>query len=297
MPTPVTDSRSNANDQIAHAVKAIGRSADRLAVFEAIYHGKGRKTPEAVAKRAGIKRKRVLEEAIKLVKQHIVVQDKDPTHGLVYAPDSFYDANKKAIVRMVRDPKKVARLPTKVRPHVNGTASMSINVPRKQVRAKMITVDDIDSFAKVKKAKPTGTGPLPEKQFKYGVARILGEKGEFTDWGGEHHDLYSTNVKIKGKRVAAAFGFKGPGTTGILTPKKMGKNGDQIQRLFHSPASLFVVQYWGQIDPSIYEEMQTWAQMKSFWEETDVWYCIIDAADSARLVAAYATKFKGEGSE
>ena len=67
MPTPVTDSRSNANDQIDHAVKAIGRSEDRLAVFEAIYHGKGRKTPETIAARAGIKRKRVLEEAIKLL--------------------------------------------------------------------------------------------------------------------------------------------------------------------------------------------------------------------------------------
>jgi len=215
----------------------------------------------------------------------------------VYAPDSFYDANKQAIVRMVKDPQKLDRLPTKVKPHAKNTAAISITVPRKQVRAKLITVDDIDSFAKVKKAKASGEGPLREKQFKYGVARVLGENGDFTDWGGEHHDLYSTNVRIKGTRVAAAFGFKGPGTTGILTPKKMGKNGDQIQRLFHSPASLFVVQYWGQIDPSIYEEMKTWAQMKSLWDEADVWYCIIHADDSARLVAAYGTKFKEEGSE
>src|SRR5881628_3628544 len=100
MPTHVTDARSNPNDQIAHAVKVIGRSPDRLAVFEAIYHGKGLKAPDAVAKRAGMTRKRVLEEGIKLVKQHIVVQEKDPKRGLLYGVDSFYDANKKQIVRM-----------------------------------------------------------------------------------------------------------------------------------------------------------------------------------------------------
>ena len=57
--------------------------------FEAIYHGKGLKTPDAVAKRAGMTRKRVLEEGIKLVKQHIVVQEKDPKRGLLYGVDSF----------------------------------------------------------------------------------------------------------------------------------------------------------------------------------------------------------------
>src|SRR6266852_1195312 len=34
-----------------------------------------------------------------------------------------------------------------------------------------------------------------------------------------------------------------PATTGPLVPGKMGKNGDQIQRLFGSPAQVFFVQY------------------------------------------------------
>jgi hypothetical protein len=247
-----------------------------------------------VAKRAGIKRKRVLEEAVKLVKQHVVVRETDPKRGLVYGVDSFYEANKKQIVRMVKDPKKLARLPTKIKPHVNGVA-VPIVVARRQIRAKMVSIDDIDSFGAANKAKPNGGGPIPEAQLKDGIARILGEKGQFTDWGGERNDLYTTTVRFKGKRVAAAFAFKGPATTGILTPKKMGKNGDQIQRLFQSPASLFLVQYWGQIDQSVVEQMKIFAQVKSVHDATDVWFGIIDAADSSRLVAAYGTKFKVKG--
>ena len=138
MPTAVSDSRSNANDQIAHAVKVIGKSQDRLAVFEAIYHGKGVKDPDAVATRAKMSRKRVLEEAVKLTKQHVVIPVKDPKRGLLYAPDSFYDANKKAIVGMVRNPKKAKNFPTKVKPHGgSGPAVVSMKWPRKQVRARI----------------------------------------------------------------------------------------------------------------------------------------------------------------
>ncbi len=294
MPAQVTDARSNANDQIDHAVKVIGRSRDRLAVFEAIYHGKGRKTPEAIAARANLPRKRVLEEAVKLAKQHIIVQETDPKRGILYGVDSFYDANKAKIVRLVKDPKKLAHLPTKTRPHTT-TQTARFDIPTRQMRAKMITIDDIDSFAAVRKATLNSTAPLPEAQFKSGIASILGEQGRFTDWGGERNDLYTTTVQLNGRRVAAAFAFKGPATTGVLTPKKMGKNGDQIQRLFQSPASIFVVQYWGQIDQSVVEQMEKLAQLKSYMGSgVEVWFGIIDAADSARLVAAYGDNFQVE---
>ena len=56
--------------------------------------------------------------------------------------------------------------------------------------------------------------------------------------------LSSTRLRIEGERRAAAFAFKGPGKTGRLTPRKMGKNGDQIQRLSKCPAEVFLIQYW-----------------------------------------------------
>jgi len=67
MPLNVSDARSNANDQIAHAVAVIGRSKYRRAVFEAIYFGKKpSKTVDEIAVKTGLSAKRVLEEAKKL---------------------------------------------------------------------------------------------------------------------------------------------------------------------------------------------------------------------------------------
>ena len=72
----------------------------------------------------------------------------------------------------------------------------------------------------------------------------------------------------------------------------MGKNGDQIQRLFQSPATLFIVQYWGQIEQSVIEQMEKFAQLKSVLEDVEILWGVIDRQDSARLVAAYEGSFE-----
>lgn len=67
MAQPVAE-RANVTDNIANAARLISRSKQRYAVFEAIYYGRGEwKTATAVAKRAKIHRKRVLEEGKKIV--------------------------------------------------------------------------------------------------------------------------------------------------------------------------------------------------------------------------------------
>jgi len=55
-------------------------------------------------------------------------------------------------------------------------------------------------------------------------------------------DLSSTQLVDKGKRIGAVFGFKGPGMWGPLTPKKMGKNGDQIGRMYMGVGRVFILQ-------------------------------------------------------
>ena len=48
----------------------------------------------------------------------------------------------------------------------------------------------------------------------------------------------------------------------------MGKNGDQIQRLvLECPADVFLVQYWNAIDDSVLEQLEKFAQYKSYTEE------------------------------
>ena len=95
--------------------------------------------------------------------------------------------------------------------------------------------------------------------------------------------------------VAAAktpYPAKRGGTKGVLAPKKMGKNGDQIQRLFKSPAAVFLVQYWGQVDQSVTEQMEEFAKAKSAVEGTEIYFAVIDGDDSNRLLKAYPRAFE-----
>ncbi len=71
----------------------------------------------------------------------------------------------------------------------------------------------------------------------------------------------------------------------------MGKNGDQIPRLFQSPADVFLVQYWGEVDPATHKELETHAIAKSYAEGRLIRHGVIDGQDSLRLKKAYQEKF------
>jgi hypothetical protein len=92
-------------------------------------------------------------------------------------------------------------------------------------------------------------------------------------------------------RHPAAIGFKGPATKGILTPGKMGRNGDQIQRLFDSDAQVFLVQYEGQIAESVSQQLKGLAVNKSVEDGRTVFYGVIDLEDSFRLRLKYSQEF------
>ena len=294
MPINVSDARSNPSDQIAHAVDVLGRSRQRLAIFKTIYHGKKRvKTVNEIASNTGLDRIRVLQEGKRLADNQIVKQIS--AAGITaYEKDPFYTAQKKKILRLVRDPVAFSKLPTKTRPQAQLPNEITIRIPRQRIYARSITIDDIDSFSRVKQVRiePGDYTLMPESQFKSGIAKILGESGRFTDWGGERNDLYTSRVRISGRRFAAAFAFKGMGTRGILTPRLMGKNGDQIQRLFKTAASVFIVQYWGQVSESVVEQMSEFAKAKSAVEGALIYYGIIDGDDSNRLLKAYQKAFR-----
>lgn len=78
---------------------------------------------------------------------------------------------------------------------------------------------------------------------------------------------------------------------GKLVPAKMGKNGDQIQRMFQEDADIFFAQHHGHIAPSVLQQMQTHATAKSYYTRQPVYYCVIDGADSERLRLAYPAAF------
>ena len=294
MPLSVTDVRSSPSDQIAHAVEVLGHSRQRLAIFKAIYRGKKRvKTVNEIATATGLDRIRVLQEGRLLADNQIVKQVR--AAGITaYEKDPFYKAQKKKILRLTQDPVAFASLPTKTRPQTIWRKSVTIRIPRPRIQARYITIDDIDSFSRVARIRvePGEYTAMAESRFKNGIAKILGEGGKFKDWGGERNDLYTNKVRISARRLPAAFAFKGAGTNGILTPRQMGKNGDQIQRLFKTAACVFIVQYWGQVAESVVEQMAEFAKAKSATEGSVVFYGIIDGGDSNRLLKAYPQAFR-----
>lgn len=297
MPLPVSDLASNANENIAHAATIIGRSGDRRKVFNAIYTGKKKvKSVNDISKTTTLSNKRILEEGKKLEDNHLVTPTKINSRK-AYEKIDFYHTHKKKILALVSSPDKLKKYPTKRNPASSARfreiVHINVHIPRSRQQARLLTVDEIESFSKVKAmSKNYSYKKMPEARFKQGIAKILGEKGDFKDWGGENRDLASTRVMIHGKRRSAAFAFKGPGQSGKLTPGKMGRNGDQIQRLLKCPAEVFIVQYWRQIDDAVLDQLEKIAQLKSYQEEKEICYGIIDGVDSTRLIEAYPEEFR-----
>ncbi len=301
MPAPinVSDIRSNPNEQIVHAVKIIGRSKRRLSIFKGIYRGKkkiktvkelcfalpssGRARPEV----------HVLQMGGELAANQIVNQVRDKKSGkTAYAKIPFYSKNYKKIINLVLNPKKIKKIPTKQNPSLGNIPVRILVQPKIKKNYKFITIDDIDSFKLVQKisSAPSLAKELLEDEIKQGFQKIIGEGGVFKDWGGEKNDFYSTKVKIKNKRFPTAIAFKGRGTKGKLTPEKMGKRGDQIERLFFGPAQVFLVVYNGQIDQSILAQMEVFALGKAMSGQK-IYYGIIDEDDLNKLIQAYKKFF------
>jgi hypothetical protein len=291
MVTQVTDTRSNSPEQIANAARVIRGSQIRRTVFSEVVRGREKsKAVGDIAKRTRLSRKQVLT-AGKYLADHDVVEQGMKGNDIAYQKVPVLAQNRKRVLSLAASPQKLAGFPTKSNPVM--TTVIRIAVPRPLVRTKQITVDDFDSFRSIRRvAAPPAPFRMPENAFKQGVARILNETGEFKDWGGEKGDLFTTQLAMVGKRFAAAFAFKGPGTSGRLTPARLGKNGDQIQRLFTTDAEVFVVQYWDRIDESVLTQMGHAAVAKSYATGKKIYYGVMDGRDSSRLIAAYPTAFE-----
>lgn len=154
-------------------------------------------------------------------------------------------------------------------------------------RPSKLYVGEIDSFSQVSQigAEEIDVNLLQqvsESQVKRYLREIIGEPYDQTDWGGELNDLFTNRVTVDGRRVDAAFMLKGPGIDGPMRIKDAGTRGDQFQRLFQSPAEMYVIQFNGKIEDRTIRHIKDLA--KAY--EAPM-YCIIDGTDTARLLKAY----------
>jgi len=293
----VVDQHANHEESIERIVKILGRSNNRWDVFEAMYGGGKRpKTVDDVCNKLPrkIPRQSVVNELVTLC-DHRLITRADKKAQKAYLKDDFVKANRKEIIRYRNNPDKLKQIKTKRKNLPDIIEEIVVKIPKKFSQIRRLTIDEIDSFRKVRNvdASDAELRGYSEAAFKNGVRNIIGEKAEFRDWGGEKSDLMTTRVIFEGKRISAAFAFKGPGEKAAkLVPAAMGKNGDQVQRLFSEPADLFVVQYWRPIDSSVLELMEALSVAKSVSTQKEVLYCVIDGQDSARIVKAYQEQFE-----
>lgn len=281
---------ANADDMKAHAARVIGKSTFKRKVFEAIYNGKKKqKTKSELMAMTRIKNEvRLLQECNALYREELI-ERKKINGEFVFIKIPFYSHHKNKILNFKGDKVKIRKFLSEFK--TTATTAV-IKIQKSSYAIKQITVNEIDSFVKVRNLRKTNiNSKYPEQTIKKGIQKIIGQTGVFKDWGGEINDLYSTNLKYSGRRLPVAFAFKGKATKGKLTPKSLGKNGDQIQRLFESPAELFIVLYQGEIDQSVIQQMEKFAIVKSISTGKKIFYCVIDKQDTDRIITAYKSKF------
>jgi hypothetical protein len=197
MPISVSDSLSNVDEQIVNAAKIIGRSKIRQRVFELIYFGKRQlKSVKDIAKTSRLSEKAVLTSGKRLADNNIISQKKT-AGGTAYGKVPFCAAHKKRILDYARKPTKLSKMATKSTP--KSTMNITIKHEGVKIRTKQITCEDLDEFARIKKVKVAVLRKIPEKTFKYGVAKLARQSGDFTDWGGERNDLYTSKIHRKGQ--------------------------------------------------------------------------------------------------
>jgi hypothetical protein len=156
-------------------------------------------------------------------------------------------------------------------------------------------VEDIDSFRKVRDINPAAVEDVlkggyldqSEDSIQMALEQILNVPMHKKDWGGEVNDLYTANLILNGARTETAFLLKGNGLRRkMMEISDCGANGDQLVRLFRSPAKLFVVQFVGNVGENVIADLEM--KVQAFRSQRrDACYCVMDGQDTARLLRAY----------
>jgi hypothetical protein len=156
-------------------------------------------------------------------------------------------------------------------------------------------VEDIDGFSKVRDINHAmyddlltdGYLPVLENDIQVALEQILGETLHKEDHGGELNDLYTANLVVNGARTPTAFLLKGRGLKKkAMEIRDCGENGDQLVRLFDSPAELFVVQFVGKVSESIIRDVESKVALRRA-QGKQGWFMIMDGQDTAKVLVAY----------
>lgn len=177
-------------------------------------------------------------------------------------------------------------------PYVIGDlVNCGANLPMPYLHTLELHPENIDQFAGINKTwTPTEAAfkqirTVPEQAVKELLCQLLDEYAVPNDWGGEECDVFTANLSVNGRRTTAAFLLKGPARFHPMKPTDLGKNGDQLYRLFNIPAQIFVVQHCHNIGAAVRKQAEAFALQRSFIAPCQVVF--LDGFTTARLLHAH----------
>jgi CHAT domain-containing protein len=173
-----TDTRSHSGLQILNAVIVIGRSQDRLKVFEEIYRGSNKgKTAEQISEKIGMEVVRVLQEALILSKAKIIGKQKIKGGKLMYIKDPFFSLHKEKIIKLATDQEAKKKFEIKINP----SSAIRELPPRKTSTAKRKTTKKIKILFLTANPKDTVSLRLDEELREIEQKIMLAQKKEQFD--------------------------------------------------------------------------------------------------------------------
>lgn len=154
-----------------------------------------------------------------------------------------------------------------------------------------IHLSQIDQFSKVSDIyQQEASAPrlsalklISEQEIKVAIAEIAHEGNIPKDWGGEKSDLFTSNLSVDRHHYPSAFLLKGPAQFSEMKMAHLGKNGDQIDRLFSEPADLLILQHCHKVSTAVRSTMRAFASRVHDLR----YFTIIDGYDTLRLLKAY----------
>ncbi|QDS92468.1 hypothetical protein FF011L_12110 [Roseimaritima multifibrata] len=162
-------------------------------------------------------------------------------------------------------------------------------------RPHRLHVDDLDSFSLVKDVSSRAANGMlrngvldwPEDRIRTAFEEILDIPFTSRHSPAELNDLITANVILDGLRVPTAFMLKGPGVkVSTLEIKHCGSQGNQLLKLFDSPAEIFSIQFVGKISESVVRDAEQKAQnLRRLGKQASL--LVIDGQDTARILIAY----------
>lgn len=154
-----------------------------------------------------------------------------------------------------------------------------------------LSPEEIDSFERISNVPETEVAELvplkiSEAEIKRHFCDIIGNPFPQKDWGGETCDMFC-NIRFRRRAVPAAFILKGKAyAKRPLRIRHLGKNGDQLLRLFSLPAEVYIIQSNGPIDGAVYSQIQAQVAEKLMANQP-IYYLVLDGTQTARLLRAY----------